>query len=147
MTEHDLDRVMEIEKASFPSPWRRSFFASDIPRPDGMCLTAEDDGEVVGYLVAWGREEVHLANLAVAELRRRQGVGRRLMEELMRAAAAQGGRSLYLEVRASNAGARKFYAGLGFVPTFVRRGYYENGEDAVVMERELGPEDAARLGG
>lgn len=144
MTESDLDRVMEIEKVSFPNPWRRSFFVADIPRPDGVCLTAEDEGEVVGYLVAWGRGEVHLANLAVAAERRRQGVAGLLMRELMQLAATQGGRSLYLEVRVSNEAARKFYAGLGFVPTFLRRGYYENGEDAIVMERDVLPGDAGR---
>lgn len=147
MMEIDLDGVMEIEQVSFTNPWRRSFFLSDIPRPDGVCLTAEDSGEVVGYLVAWGREEVHLANLAVAEERRREGIAGMLMRELLRLAAERGDRSLYLEVRVSNEGARRFYSGLGFVPTFLRRGYYENGEDAIVMEREVRPEDAVRSEG
>jgi len=138
MSEDDLDEVMGIEKVSFPNPWRRSFFLADVPRPDGLCLTAEDEGEVVGYLVAWGREEVHLANLAVAEERRREGIAGLLMQELMRLALAWGAQSLYLEVRESNDGAREFYSGLGFVATFLRKGYYENGEDAIVMERDVG---------
>ena len=51
-----------------------------------------------------------------------------------------GAKSLYLEVRVSNAVARKFYAERGFVPTYLRKGYYENGEDAVIMEREVEPD-------
>lgn len=137
MTEADLDRVMMIETQTFPNPWRRSFFASDIFRPDALCVVAEDSRRVVGYLVAWGREEVHIANIAVAPEVRRQGIGTRLMETALEFARHQGADSVYLEVRISNTGAQKFYRRFGFVPTYIRRGYYENGEDAIVMELEI----------
>jgi len=140
MTEEDLDRVMVIETQSFANPWRRSFFSADISRPDGLCVVAESvEPEILGYLVAWGRDEVHVANVAVARGWRGQGIGRQLMDRLGRWAAERGAVSLFLEVRLSNAEARKFYAGLGFVPTYLRKGYYENGEDAVVMEKDVEP--------
>jgi ribosomal-protein-alanine N-acetyltransferase len=145
MAEDDLDRVLDIENASFHSPWRRSFFRADMTRPDGLCVVAESSEHgLLGYLVAWGRDEVHLANVAVAEEWRGQGIGRQLMARVMSWAAGQGAASLYLEVRMSNSGARKFYADLGFVPTYLRKGYYENGEDAVVMEKDV-PQGAERL--
>jgi ribosomal-protein-alanine N-acetyltransferase len=92
---------------------------------------------VVGYIVAWGTEEVHLANLAVAPEQRGQGIAGHLLDELLDFARAQQAESVYLEVRLSNTIAREFYARRGFVPVYMRRGYYENGEDAVVMEKEL----------
>lgn len=137
MTEKDLDQVMAIETQSFPNPWRRSFFASDIFRPDALCIVAEDNSGVIGYLVAWGREEVHIANIAVAAAFRRQGIGTRLMEAALQFARHQGAKNVYLEVRASNTAAQKFYRKFDFIPTYTRRGYYENGEDAIVMEREI----------
>lgn len=138
MREDDLDQVLAIENITFPNPWRRSFFASDIARPDSLCIVAQSsDGRVVGYLVAWGRDEAHLANVAVHSDWRRQGIGRQLMAAMMRWAAERGGSSVYLEVRASNEVAQRFYAGLGFIPTYRRKGYYENAEDAVVMERDV----------
>ncbi len=137
MTESDLDRVMAIETRTFPNPWRRSFFASDIRRPDALCIVAEDQTGVIGYLVAWGREEVHIANIAVAAEARRQGVGTKLMEAAIEFARHQKAENIYLEVRMSNTGAQRFYRRFNFVPTYIRRGYYENGEDAIVMEREL----------
>jgi len=137
MIEADLDQVMELEKAIFPNPWRRSFFLSDINRPQGLSIVAEDEGIVLGYAVAWGTEETHLANLAVAEYERCKGVGGKLLDEVIAFARRNRADSLYLEVRASNKVARKFYADRGFVPTYLRKGYYENGEDAVIMEREV----------
>ena len=141
MTEDDLDRVMELERAIFASPWRRSFFLSDINRPQGLSVVAEDEGVVIGYAVAWGTQEAHLANLAVCEDERGKGIGGRLLEEVIVFARRSKAESIYLEVRVSNTIARKFYADRGFVPTYMRKGYYENGEDAVIMERDV-PQDA-----
>jgi ribosomal-protein-alanine N-acetyltransferase len=141
MTEADLDQVMALERAIFLSPWRRSFFLSDINRPQGSAIVAEEDGFVLGYAVAWGTEETHLANLAVSECERGKGVGGRLLDEVIAFAQRSRAKSIYLEVRVSNTIARKFYAARGFVPTYLRKGYYENGEDAVIMEKEVQAED------
>ena len=140
MTEADLDQVMEMEKAIFASPWRRSFFLSDINRPQGLSVVAEEDGVILGYAVAWGTEETHLANLAVSEHERCKGIGGKLLDEVVAFARRSKANSLYLEVRVSNTIARKFYSERGFVPTYLRKGYYENGEDAVIMERDV-PQD------
>jgi ribosomal-protein-alanine N-acetyltransferase len=137
MTEADLDQVMEIERAIFANPWRRSFFLSDINRPQGLSIVAEDEGVILGYAVAWGTEETHLANLAVSEYERGKGVGSKLLDEVLAFARRSKASSMYLEVRVSNTIARKFYSERGFVPTYLRKGYYENGEDAVIMEREI----------
>lgn len=137
MTEADLDQVMELEKAIFPQPWRRSFFLADMDRPQGLSVVAEDEGVILGYAVAWGTEETHLANLAVGEIERCKGVGSRLLDEVIVFARRNKASSIYLEVRVSNTIARRFYAERGFVPTYLRKGYYENGEDALIMERDL----------
>jgi ribosomal-protein-alanine N-acetyltransferase len=141
MTEADLDQVMELERAVFVHPWRRSFFLSDINRPQGVAIVAVEDGYILGYAVAWGTDETHLANLAVSESEREKGIGGKLLDEVVAFARRSRAESLYLEVRVSNTIARKFYAARGFVPTYLRKGYYENGEDAVIMEREVDDED------
>jgi [ribosomal protein S18]-alanine N-acetyltransferase len=139
MTEADLDQVMELEKAIFASPWRRTFFLSDINRPQGLSVVADEDGAILGYAVAWGTEETHLANLAVSEVERGKGVGGKLLDEVIAFARRSKAGSMYLEVRVSNTIARKFYSERGFVPTYQRKRYYENGEDAVIMERDVEP--------
>ncbi len=139
MASADLDQVMAIEQAVFPSPWQRSFFLCDANRPLSLALVAESAGRVAGYIVAWGGEELHVANVAVAPGSRRHGLGCALMRAAEQFGASTGATSVYLEVRRSNAGAQQFYRALGFVPTYVRQGYYENGEDAIVMEKDVTP--------
>lgn len=94
-------------------------------------FVAEADGELAGFAV-WQElpgGEAELLNLAVDPRQRRRGAGRALVE-------AMAGRRTWLEVRASNEGAIRFYESLGFERRGLRRDYYRDPvEDAVVMER------------
>jgi ribosomal-protein-alanine N-acetyltransferase len=93
------------------------------------------DDRLVGYLFAvLVEDEAHLGNLAVDPGYRRRGIAQRLLEDLVAAARRRGGRRVTLEVRASNAEARKFYAGNGFIDVAMRKSYYRSPiEDAIVM--------------
>lgn len=104
-----------------------------VPRPDSTAeaYVAEEDGCIVG-LAAWQElpgGEAELLNLAVRPQARRRGLGRALL-------ALLGGRKVWLEVRASNESAIRFYESQGFRICGRRRNYYrEPEEDAVLMVR------------
>lgn len=136
MTVRDVDAVHRIEEATFPMPWSRQSFMREMR--ENACaryLVAEENGAVIGYAGAWMIfEEGHVTNVAVDASRRGQGIGRALMEALMRYAANLGVTYLTLEVRRSNTVAQNLYESLGFVRLSVRKRYYENnGEDAFLM--------------
>lgn len=142
MTPEDLDSVMAIENLSFSSPWPRSSFVHEL-KLDGLSynlvIRYPNSGfprGVAGYVCFWHVvDEVHITNLAVHPDLRRHGLGRSLIREVRRFAAAHEARRLLLEVRRSNVPAQNLYRGLGFSPIGVRRGYYEDTrEDALVME-------------
>ncbi|HEX9935079.1 MAG TPA: ribosomal protein S18-alanine N-acetyltransferase [bacterium] len=137
MTRTDLDEVLDLEKEIFPSAWSRQAFEFECRRPKGVSLIAEGDGRIVGYAIGWAvADELHIANLAVRPDWRRKGIGEALVKTLIRLCpdAEWAG----LEVRASNQPAMSLYSRLGFKATAVRKQYYvEEGEDAVVMEKEL----------
>ncbi len=139
MTPADLDAALAIEHESFPAPWSRGMFADELTRPGRIWLAAVDDtGALVGYGgVMRVAEEVHLMNLAVAAGCRRTGVARALLGELRTRAATAGGRHLTLEVRERNESARALYAAEGMIVTGRRPGYYETGEDALIMGADL----------
>ncbi|MEO0080944.1 MAG: ribosomal protein S18-alanine N-acetyltransferase [candidate division WOR-3 bacterium] len=137
MTEEDLDDVEKLEQATFVEPWSQACFRQDLHRPHSLALVAVKDGRLAGYAVAWAEEELHVANIAVEPAFRRLGIGRALMQQLETFGRRRGVKSVYLEVRQSNTEAQAFYRRLGFVQTYVRRGYYSNGEDAVVMEKDI----------
>ena len=75
-----------------------------------------------------------MTNIALTTSQRGRGLGKVLMEKLMRAAAERGAERMTLEVRPSNTPALRLYEGLGFAAIGVRRKYYQdNGEDAILM--------------
>jgi ribosomal-protein-alanine N-acetyltransferase len=137
---HDLDRIEEIERESYPTPWSRSMFAGELAKPSSICLGAFDTATdaLVGYLIisryvdAW-----HVMNVAVARSERRRGIARLLLERLFELTANDGRRGYTLEVRVSNANAIRLYEGLGFQTRGLRRGYYtDNREDALIMWKD-----------
>ncbi len=146
MRRADLDRVVEIERESFSIPWSRGAFQYEIEQNRvARCWTGRVDGEVIGYLCLWEiGEEMHITNVAVARAWRRQGIARSMLTEILDDARRRGLRMVFLEVRPTNVEALGLYEALGFHVIGRRKGYYyDTGEDALVMEAELG---AARPG-
>jgi [ribosomal protein S18]-alanine N-acetyltransferase len=129
----DLPSVISIERRSFPTPWSLAMFVLELSKPSGICLAAEDDQGLVGYLVCARYDEVwHLMNVAVHPERRRKGVATDLIERLFDEAGP--GARFTLEVRVSNAAAITMYQRFGFKSAGRRRRYYhDNGEDALIM--------------
>jgi ribosomal-protein-alanine N-acetyltransferase len=129
----DLPSVIAIERRSFPTPWSLAMFVLELSKPSGICLAAEDDDGLIGYLVCARYEDVwHLMNVAVVPERRRRGVATELIERLFDEAGA--GARFTLEVRVSNGPAITMYQQFGFRSAGRRRRYYhDNGEDALIM--------------
>ncbi len=142
----DLDGVMAIERASFPSPWSRILFEEEIGRgfSDSVVAVEEPGGDVAGYAICWTvGEQGHLLNIAVRPDARNRGIGRSLLLECIRRSALAGGRRIHLEVRPSNETAIRMYHREGFRFVGVRKGYYtDTGEDAIVLSRDIGEEHA-----
>lgn len=142
MTPGDLAAVTAIERQSFQRPWSVRSFERELVSAWAIAEVAEDGGPdgpaLVGYTCSWQvADELHLLNVAVHPARRRGGIGRRLLERVIAAARRVGARSVLLEVRSGNVGARALYAGLGFQQVGLRRGYYGPGQDAIIMKRTL----------
>jgi ribosomal-protein-alanine N-acetyltransferase len=142
-TERDLDRILRIEQESFSAPWTRKMFEAELAQnPFGRLYVARPAGpsqDLVGYVCFWVVfEELRLMTLAVESSRRRQGIGRALLDEALALGRAEGATKALLEVRASNTAAVRMYEETGFRRTAVRARYYANPvEDAVLMERDL----------
>ncbi len=132
----DLDDIMAIEKASFPTPWKREAMQDELRGRKGTIYTAgELGGELIGYAGMWCyASEAHIMNLALAPGHRRLGFGEALLLDLLRRAVAEKANLAYLEVRPSNLGAIALYRKLGFRAVGFRPNYYQDtGEDAMLM--------------
>lgn len=143
MKESDVDAV-----AAMAGPTRMDVaqLREEIHRPWSRLWVARQDDEVVAYLVAWHvADELHVLNLATREDRRRQGVGRALLEEVVTYARVQHVAHILLEVRRSNRPAIGLYRSVGFFAIGVRTRYYPDDEDAVEMVLALDPSTGAIL--
>jgi len=101
------------------------------------CWVIDCGGVVTGYGVLMiGVREAHLLNLSIAPEWQRRGLGRTLLEHFVRIGRDSDAQQMFLEVRPSNASARRMYAGYGFRDISIRRGYYPAAggrEDAILM--------------
>lgn len=142
MVEGDIEAVAAIEAATFPTPWSRDAFASEMRNVAARYLVAEVEGVVIGFAGAWIiLDEAHVTNIAVLREYRGRGFGRLLTAGLMQYLANLGAAYVTLEVRRSNAVAQGLYESLGFQRLGVRKRYYEdNGEDALIMVCDSMPE-------
>lgn len=135
LAESDLDRVMEIERACFSTPWKDTTFRGLMRRADTDLVGAEQDRRLVGYAVCWTVvDQSELGNVAVAEEARGAGIGRALVEAVVERVRDRGSRECFLEVRESNQVAQALYRDMGFEVVGRRKAYYALPlEDALVM--------------
>jgi ribosomal-protein-alanine N-acetyltransferase len=133
----DLERVMEIENESFSDPWSRKSYEFEVAgNRFSIPIVLEVNNEIIGHAVVWKIfEELHIATIAIVPEYRGQGWGEFLLSSLMEMAA--GAEFALLEVRPSNTGAIRLYEKFGFEKVGMRRHYYRNGEDALIMRKEF----------
>jgi ribosomal-protein-alanine acetyltransferase len=134
----DILKISELEKECFSDPWTYRMFVEGFSSKLFYGVCAVEDGEIVGYACETVLfENAEVDNIAVAESCRRRGVGKKLLKKLETEAKERGARVILLEVRVSNAPAMTMYLKEGFKGIYVRPRYYPDGEDAVVMQKEL----------
>ncbi len=141
LTAKHLAQVVEIEETCFNDAWPLSVFRDSILNPPAAWVALKET-QVVGYLITQTiLDEIHLYNIAVREDFQRQGIASRLMAFLFQKAQTEDIHRILLEVRASNRAAIQFYQKSDFRELYLRKGYYDDGEDARVMERRV-PQDS-----
>lgn len=144
----DLSAVVEIQSSSKEAAqWSREAYEKLLDACSSeVALVAERASSVIGFIVARQVEnELEILNLAVAAVARRQGVGRALLQHVFTHGAAHGVHRVFLEVRASNLVAQRFYETQGFTRAGRRANYYASPvEDALLLARSL-PELSGKI--
>lgn len=134
----DLDQVMVIEDYSFPTPWRRHMYESDLRTNSHSrfyVIKHADTGELAAYIGSWFiYDEAHVGTVATKREFRGQHFAEQLLAYTAVAALNEAMQYMILEVRVNNQPARSLYERLGFELVGIRKGYYtDTGEDALLM--------------
>lgn len=142
MFEADLDQVLAIEEACFPRGWSRNHFLAELASERASCVVAELDGRVAGYLcLTTLLDEAEILDVAVDPALQGRGIGAQLVQWACDEATRRGAVVLQLEVRATSRPAIALYEHFGFNQTGLRKAYYEENIDAVLMDKMLVKED------
>ncbi len=132
--EADIEAIAGLEKQCFSAPWSEKAISETMKSKDSLFLVAEKDKKTVGYIGSYFcYPEGYITNVAVDPEERRQGIGRRLIEELIALGKELGLSFWTLEVRESNVPAISLYDSLGFEKVGRRPRFYSNPEEAAEL--------------
>jgi ribosomal-protein-alanine N-acetyltransferase len=140
---------MHINRTCLPENYTDYFFIELHQRFPETFIVAEENGEVVGYIMC--RIELglsnfgfsgllkkgHIVSVAVLHQHRRKGIGKALVAQAIENMRTYNAKQCFLEVRVTNTPAIELYKKLGFEITRTIHGYYSDGEDAYVMTKKL----------
>lgn len=135
MTSEDLNVVMAIERRVYHTPWQRVNFEFEIHQNQfAITVVLEYERQIVGHCVAWKLfEEFHIATIAISPDWQGKGWGKYLMQYMMD--KAEGSHFAMLEVRETNRRAIAMYEQFGFKAIGMRKRYYKDGENALIMRK------------
>ncbi|MGA3000609.1 MAG: ribosomal protein S18-alanine N-acetyltransferase [Acetobacteraceae bacterium] len=128
--------MAEIHRTAFPATeaWSRDVMLLQLGLPAAFGLVYSCTGMILGRVAA---DEAEILTLAVEPGQRRRGVGSALLRAAMARAASLGAASIFLEVAVTNDAARALYAAHGFTEAGLRRHYYTDGTDALILRSTL----------
>lgn len=139
MTVSDLNEIEDILFSDFDDFWNINTFKSELLNPNSKYIVAKIDNKIVGYAGIWKAvDDVHITNIVTAKNLRRQNIGSILLSDLIEMAKAENGiTSITLEVNCNNLPAKKLYEKFGFEVVGLRKKYYNNIDDAIIMTKQL----------
>lgn len=141
-TRDDLDAIMSLERASFPTDaWSPAMMREELASPHGWYVVIEEAGRLVGYAglrAVRGASDADVQTITISETARGRGRGRALLTTLLVEADRRRVRDVFLEVRDDNPVAQALYASEGFTEVGRRPRYYQPDDvDAIVMRLDL----------
>ncbi|MGC6406094.1 ribosomal protein S18-alanine N-acetyltransferase [Bisgaard Taxon 45] len=141
ITEHDLERLFEIEQSAHLVPWSMGIL-KNTQGDRYLNLKFIDQEQIVAFVICqYILDEATLLNIAVDPSFQGKGFSKQLLNQLIQQLTEKGISTLWLEVRESNIVAQTLYTQLGFNEVDRRKNYYPTPdgqrENAIVMARYL----------
>ena len=137
-TTEDLAEISKLEQECFSDPWTQRMLADSFLADQFFgSLLEEEDGITAYGGMHFAGDDAEIELIATADMYRRCGRGSKILDDLIEEAQRRGAKNIFLEVRVSNAPAQIMYLKKGFKGLYTRARYYPDGEDAIVMRKEL----------
>lgn len=132
----DIKQVILLEEQFLGESLGEEMILNELDNPNVCFLSAKDNEKVIGYIGAYTFDDsMEILNFVVDEAYQRQGVGSLLFNTLLNIYDKT--KSIVLEVRYNNEKGISFYKKNNFNVISIRKHYYKNGDDAIVMMKEI----------
>ncbi|WP_428095525.1 ribosomal protein S18-alanine N-acetyltransferase [Candidatus Thioglobus sp.] len=134
----DLDQILAIEVRAYSQPWSLKKFADSYDNPSIKIQLILLNGQIKGYLLTQlSIEFIDILNICIDPEFQQQGLGKKLLDDLLEQQEKTVVKSIFLEVRVSNVVAINFYQNYGFKLLDTRKKYYSNLEDAKILRLQI----------
>lgn len=139
MTISDLEEIQDTLLLDFDDFWNVNTFKEELLNPNSKYIMAKINDKIVGFAGIWKAvDDVHITNIVTSKNFRRQNIGSVMLSNLIEIAKSEKGiTSITLEVNSINIPAQKLYEKFGFKVVGLRKKYYNNMDDAIIMTKEL----------
>ena len=135
----DLNSIKNVLLKDFDNFWTYNVFKEELSNPNSKYIVAKIDNTVVGFAGIWKTVDViHITNIVTKKIFRRNGIGSILLKNLINLSKnMEDVTSITLEVNENNIPAKKLYEKFGFKIVGLRKKYYNNTNDAILMTKIL----------
>lgn len=134
----DLNKISPVLLTEFDDFWNYNIFKSELENENSKYVVAKNNDEIVGFAGIWiSIDEAHVTNIVTKKDLRKNGIGSILLEELINLSKTLNLVSITLEVNENNLDAIKLYEKFGFEKLGIRKKYYNNTDNALIMTKKL----------
>ena len=139
MSIQDLENIKDILLQEFDDFWTYNIFKSELENLNSKYIVAKLNNRIIGFAGIWKAIDVaHITNIVTAKTYRNKGIGSIMLDNLIELAQSENDiNSITLEVNVNNIPAQKLYEKFGFKNAGLRKKYYNNADDALIMTKQL----------
>lgn len=136
MTIDDLESMKDTLYSDFDNFWSYNILKNELLSNNTTYIVAKENNRVIGFAgIMTCLDEATLNNIVVRKDFRQKGVGTELLETIIELCGNLNMKTLTLEVNASNIQAINLYKKFGFENLGIRKKYYNNTSDAIIMTK------------
>ncbi len=138
MSLSNLEEIKDILFSEFDDFWTYTIFKSELQNPNSQYFTATTNDEIVGFAgILKILDEIHITNIVTKISKRHQGIASKLLEKLIETSKSESATLITLEVNETNTNAIKLYEKYNFKKLGLRKNYYGQTKNALIMTKYL----------
>lgn len=136
MTLEDLKLLKDNLTTDFDDFWSYEILQTELNNPNSEYFIAKQDNEILGFAGIWKSiDDVHITDIVVKKIYRKKHIGSALLQKLIDTAKEQNFKSITLEVNENNLPAINLYSKFLFKKLGIRKKYYKNKDNAIIMTK------------